>query len=159
MDETTKIIIATISGFVIAFFAEPVKIYFQNKAKLKNLQIAIYKEIIHNYALLRNFNGEGDFRPLIEFNNEYYIRTECYKQAITSELTLFYQLKEASAINHLYSFLSILSHEKLEQPLGYVIFFMGSLKGRLNNGVFNGKLMKQLAGDETFQQMLNPPKL
>jgi hypothetical protein len=30
MDETGKIIIATISGFTVAFFAEPIKLYFQN---------------------------------------------------------------------------------------------------------------------------------
>ena len=29
MDETTKVLIGTISGFIIAFFAEPVKSFFQ----------------------------------------------------------------------------------------------------------------------------------
>lgn len=40
MDETTKILIGTISGFVIAFFVEPVKIYFQNQGRKKNLRKA-----------------------------------------------------------------------------------------------------------------------
>ena len=48
MDETTKVIIATLSGFIIAFFAEPVKSYFQNRGQLHNLRVALYKEMVNN---------------------------------------------------------------------------------------------------------------
>lgn len=54
MDETTKVIIATLSGFIIAFFAEPVKSYFANRAKLNNLRIALYKELLYNYSTLKD---------------------------------------------------------------------------------------------------------
>lgn len=54
MDETLKIIIGTLSGFIIAFFAEPIKIYFQNKAKINYIRLAVYKEISHNYVVIYN---------------------------------------------------------------------------------------------------------
>ena len=46
MDETTKVLIGTISGFLIAFFAEPIKIYFSNNFKKRNIRLALYKEKI-----------------------------------------------------------------------------------------------------------------
>jgi hypothetical protein len=48
MDVTTKVIIATLSGFIIAFFAEPAKKNFLERTKLHNLKIALYKELIFN---------------------------------------------------------------------------------------------------------------
>ncbi len=104
MDETTKVIIATISGFIIAFFAEPVKSYFQNKTKLRNLKVALYKELIYDYFALINFSVETDADFLIPgYIAPYNLRTECYKQTLENELPLFYQLKEASLMNALYS--------------------------------------------------------
>jgi hypothetical protein len=41
MDDTLKIIIGTLSGFVIAFFAEPIKIFFQNRARINNIRLAV----------------------------------------------------------------------------------------------------------------------
>ena len=58
MDEILKITIGTVAGFVIAFFAEPVKIYFQNASKKKSLRLALYGELINNFMSLRFFlNG------------------------------------------------------------------------------------------------------
>jgi hypothetical protein len=33
MDNTLSVIIGTLSGFIIAFFAEPIKRYFEQKSK------------------------------------------------------------------------------------------------------------------------------
>jgi hypothetical protein len=55
MDDVTKIIIATISGFIVAFFAEPVKLYFQNKQRRDVFRFALYAEIYNNYRLLSTF--------------------------------------------------------------------------------------------------------
>jgi hypothetical protein len=103
MDETTKVIIATISGFVIAFFAEPVKNYFENKAKLRNLKIALYKEILYNYGSLKSLELSTNSMPFIRYMGEFALRTECYKNAIQNEVSLFYQLEETNAINTLHN--------------------------------------------------------
>src|SRR3989304_907108 len=102
MDETTKVLIGTLSGFLIAFFAEPVKIYFQNKTKLKNLKLALYKELLDNYWTLRDMKGVNE-KELVKFMHEFGIRMECYKNAIQNEVSLFYQLKESHSFNVLYS--------------------------------------------------------
>lgn len=99
MTETTQIIIATLSGFIIAFFAEPVKNYFANRSKLRNLKIALYKELCNNYSTL-NSNTRLDLVPTMLFYQSA-LRTECYEHALEHEISLFYQLDEASMINSL----------------------------------------------------------
>ena len=98
MDETTKVIIATISGFVISFLAEPVKNYFANRAKLHNLRIALYKEMLSNYIFMKAYGeNTSSFRP--ENVVQIVIRRECYTQSLENEVYLFYQLNEAHQIN------------------------------------------------------------
>jgi hypothetical protein len=96
-------LIATISGFIIAFLAEPVKTYFQNRAKLKNLRIALYKEILYNYSSLKTLDLTLSSAPFINYMGEFALRTECYKNAIQNEVSLFYQLEETNAINTLHN--------------------------------------------------------
>jgi hypothetical protein len=55
MDETIKVLIGTVSGFVIAFFAEPVKVFFQNRTGKQILRVALYKEILSNYWFLSTY--------------------------------------------------------------------------------------------------------
>jgi hypothetical protein len=100
MDETIKIIIATLSGFVIAFFAEPVKIYFQNSAKLEDLRIALYKEMEMNFFILDKVSKvEYSLSKWRSEFSEFSLRIECYKHAVENEVSLFYQLNEANTIN------------------------------------------------------------
>jgi hypothetical protein len=100
MDETTKVIIATLSGFIIAFFAEPVKNYFANKAKLHNLRVALYKELSINYSILDTL-APDDYSTFEWGGNypAYALRAECYKHALENEISTFYQMKEANLIN------------------------------------------------------------
>lgn len=102
MDETTKVIIATLSGFIIAFFAEPVKNYFENRAKLNNLRIALYKELLNNYKNVAMVIRGKDiaFKSRVKVLRNA-LRTECYKHALENEVSLFYRLEEANDINML----------------------------------------------------------
>src|SRR5690349_17561522 len=104
MDETTKVIIATLSGFIIAFFAEPVKNYFTNKSQLHNLRIALYTELISNYFALIHYAMDSTDTDAYTLYNvaKYELRTERYKYALQNELALFYQLREANVLSVAY---------------------------------------------------------
>src|SRR3989304_291447 len=103
MSDTTVTIIGMIAAFLTAILAEPAKNYFQNMGKLHNLRIALYKEMVHNYNILRRFvlDDFGSEFPPGEYLARHALRTECYKNAIQNELSLFYQLDEANLINSL----------------------------------------------------------
>jgi len=116
MDEATKILIGTISGFLIAFLAEPIKIHFQNQAKSRNLRIAIYKEIFFNYSLIK-WHFENDSIHNYTEEGKYLLQTECYKYAINQELSLFYQLNEAISVNAIYGYYMALSDVMNDQSL------------------------------------------
>src|SRR5260221_14496901 len=107
MDETTKILIGTISGFVIAFFAEPIKLLFQNDFKKRNLKTALYREMYNNYRSLEMFIDQSQQKMSqkegYEFFTEYSFRKECFQYYISNEPELFYQLREAVHINTIYS--------------------------------------------------------
>jgi hypothetical protein len=105
MGKTTKVIIATLSGFIIAFFAEPVKNFFQHRTKLKNLKTALYKEVIHNYTKISKLRPDGpdpaDRKQFRQYLGHYGLRIECYRNALQNELSLFYELSEANVFNEL----------------------------------------------------------
>lgn len=103
MDETTKILIGTISGFVIAFLAEPVKTHFETTARRKNLRRMLYHEIFENYSRLQVIRGTD--APPDDFNElaSSIIKVDCYNYAISNELSTYYQLREASSFNTIYS--------------------------------------------------------
>jgi hypothetical protein len=116
MDEATKIIIGTLSGFIIAFLAEPVKIYFQNVNKLSRLRKAFYKELHFNYLLCKKMaNKRGLKTPPTRGNLKGYIemsiedtKSQYYEQIIQSELDMFYQIEESTAIHNLHGSLKFL---------------------------------------------------
>ena len=120
MNEVLTVLIGTLSGFIIAFFAEPVKTYYQNMEKVHNLRVALYKELFLNYVSLEAWvldeekleskaktktrgktkakTESGNYRTE-EYVAQYALRTDCYKHALQNDLTLFYQLPEALAIS------------------------------------------------------------
>ena len=53
--EYLKTLISIFTGFVTAFLAEPVKVYFTNRAKKDNMKKALYGEIISIYNSLFAF--------------------------------------------------------------------------------------------------------
>ncbi|MCI0550285.1 MAG: hypothetical protein L0287_04980, partial [Anaerolineae bacterium] len=85
-----------------AFFAEPVKSYFANRAKLHYLRIALHKELLNNYLALSSLQiKDKSSSRMYEYMSRHGLRTECYRNALQNELHLFYQLEEANRLNFL----------------------------------------------------------
>lgn len=102
MDETTKILIGTISGFIIAFFAEPVKTYFTNKSSQNRLRKVLYHEVYENLIMFkdlsqRNLKGISTIELFQRI-----VQKDGYEYAHSNEITVFYQLREAIIFNKLY---------------------------------------------------------
>lgn len=175
MDETTKVIIATLSGFIIAFFTEPVKSYFANKAKLHNLRLALYKELLSNYATV-----DTAIRHDVALTMFFYqpsLRTECYKHALGNEISLFYQLDEATSLNTLQgdivrrlldfsNYAKSLSHEEFKVKNftlneqfkslagAFITFFIIAVRDEL----FDNKLLKKISKNQYEDIMTLDPK-
>ena len=174
MDETIKIIVGTLSGFVIAFLAEPIKLFFQTTAKKNNLRKGLYHEIAHNYSVLANLfekNDEDDNEVFVADNLEnaaLLVRTECYKYVISQETYLFYQLKEAATINIIYSTLemifSIANYEATKKDFASLVktirklniepnvrLFLEAVKRSLDNTTLDKKLMMKTIGKNVYK--------
>lgn len=116
MDETMKIIFGTLSGFIIAFLAEPIKIYFQNINKLNQSRKALYKELYFNFQLCRNIARKRGLKtPPTRGNLKAYIdmcvedvKSQYYEQVIHSNLDTFYQFEESTALHNLHGGLKFL---------------------------------------------------
>lgn len=112
MDDGTKVIIATISGFAAAFFAEPVKLYFQNKQKTDIFRFALYAEIYNNYRLLSTFvrihkdNEPNQVKTFFDGTIKDSLRIDCYTRLSSQHPDTYYQFKEFIIINMLYSYLT-----------------------------------------------------
>jgi len=112
MDETTKVIVGTISGFIVAFLVEPVKLFFQNKSRKKYFQLALYSEIYNNYRFLSSFlivyheNNPHQLKAFFDGAIKNSIRLDCYSQFVSKFPDVYYQLKESSIINMLYAYLT-----------------------------------------------------
>lgn len=157
MDETTKILIGTISGFVIAFLAEPVKLYFQNSLKRKDLRRAIYYEIYANWivanAMIDSLKEEEQIE-VIKRGISYGLRTECFQRYTSHDIVMFYQLKEAGDINLLYAYLRPLidwnqlsDEESVEyDPKVLLTLFASEVKQMLQSNKLNEKFMNKAVG-------------
>ena len=97
-------LIGTISGFIIGFLAEPVKIFFNNRNEKNNLRSALYREMICNYNGLKNLLymikekkvSEDAFLP----NYQNCIKFDLYNYARSEKKIMsFYQLPEANEID------------------------------------------------------------
>ena len=168
-------IIATLSGFIIAFLAEPVKTYFQNRAKLRNLRIALYKELINNYFALTHYTAQDDFGFFTaEYTARHSLRTECYKQALQNDLSSFYELVEANAINVLYAHISMIMNvtsdltsifgkrgvKKATPPI-YTEFsntFRWMFVTSFYSRTFDGKTLKRLVSPKQYREIMEKGK-
>ncbi len=176
MDETTKVLIGTLSGFLIAFLVEPAKPYFQNREKLKNLRLALYKELIHNFRYFEPFLQAGIEKDLdrqfryFKTLGLYVIRDECYKQAISSQLDLFYQLAEANELNDVYSRLSIArdsiakeavtarerKQRAIDAELAFVCrYFVMSVANGFGVGKFDKGILEHIVDREKYLEILH----
>jgi len=175
MDETTKVIIATLSGFIIAFFAEPVKNYFADRAKLHNLRVALYTELINNYYALTHFTLHGtDADSYTLFHvPKYELRMECYKHAIQNELSLYYQLKEANVLNIIYVRINQLMNLSSDLPAIYGKRGMKSIPSiftqhsntfkymfttSFSHRTFDARILRKLVTPEQFKEVMEKGK-
>ena len=168
MDESLKVAIATISGFLIAFFAEPVKIYFQQWARKKGVQRALYHELYFNYDSLRRFvdNQRGEFTKKdlhkFVFNAKYATHLDAYQYYTSHDIDLFYQLVEATDFNWLYALLNRLldnlgaRFESKDDPI--IVFneiknYLRSYKDAIDTGRLDKKLLVSIVGKETIKSI------
>lgn len=114
MDETTKVLIGTISGFLIAFFAEPIKIYFSNNFKKRNIRLALYKEFYHNIYLMQPhlIKDKNGFEKL----HKHFFIFDAYNHFIAKETETFYQLKESGDLIAFYKMLNLILLRSFEDP-------------------------------------------
>ncbi len=169
MDESLKITIATISGFVIAFFAEPVKIYFQRRDRREGIRKALYQELYFNYESLRRFvDGRGETITRDEFhrfvfNLKWLSHTEAYQHYMTHDIDLFYQLKESMVINWLYGQLISLIEtararfDAKDDPnitLNIVKNYLQAYKENAGNGKFDRRFLVKCIGIEKLKLVL-----
>lgn len=166
MDETTKILIGTISGFIIAFFAEPVKRYFENKSKLQHLRTALYKEMIQNFLMLES--ALDDFRNNEKSNimaGQPLMLNDCYRYVVSQETALYYQLTEARLINMFYKLLDMF----MKIPEGGKAFrtvsakdivegLVGIVHGGLDMGTLDKKLAKKVISKQEIESILKELK-
>jgi hypothetical protein len=176
MDESLKIIVGTLSGFVVAFLAEPIKLFFQTAIKKNNLRKGLYHEIAHNYSALKHLFRKTDEEGDEEFDESslktasQLIRTECYRYVISQETYLFYQIKEAATINILYSLLDMIfilfnsETDKGDYESMLTFFrkvniredirsYLDSVKNSLDHKVLDKKLMIKIIGKNVYMNI------
>jgi len=164
--------VVTIIGMIAAFITasvtplitESVKNFLQHRTKLQQLKLALYKEMLHNFQLLRlyeNATEESEIHLGIEVIQPN-IRTECYKQTLERELILFYQLNEANFINLLYSrltpIISIVNRgEFAESPMMLPLrckHYVSASSSYFYRDLLDKKLASNLMSQRDFQNLL-----
>lgn len=178
MDNTTVTIIGMIAAFMTAFitsfFAEPVKNYFQHKTKLHHLRMALYKELVSNYLLLEVFDGKDTDANTLSIYAEIAIRNESYKHALEKNLTEFYELREAMAINSLYGTLNMLCklHSVNLPTIGQTLpaqeipkffnamrtVFLETMAARVYEERLNNRILRKLLNPSAYNELVNKGK-
>jgi hypothetical protein len=131
-------LLGVILAFIVGFFAEPIKLFFTNRNEKNLLRKALYQEMAFMYSRLNNighmnsiYDWETFKKSLISLK-----RTEAYDYAKTKPM-LFYQLKEASAINQVYS--------------NFNVYFDGFLFKNVNEHIANAapvaRILEMLVAD------------
>jgi hypothetical protein len=152
--EAVKLIIATSSGFLIAFSAEPIKLYATGLHRKNALRFALYKEILiflDAVQLFLKYSIEGEN---ISMNHSFPSTTFVYDHAMVEPM-IFYNLKEAIQIQRIYMDLKLLLNviEKSDADKKVVLLMAETILKRssmiLKDKRFNRKILrsatKQLA--------------
>ena len=156
MDEATKILIGTISGFVIAFLAEPVKGYFNNNTLRSRLRRVLYHEVYENFMLFKKLL-QKDLSGIS--SQDFFQRTlqkDGYEYAISNEITTFYQLKEAIIFNELYLFIKYLCQINItnnQDALKEMIsLYIESVENGFKDKSLDKQFMVKTVGKKKFQE-------
>jgi hypothetical protein len=103
-------VLATLLGFLAAFFAEPVKTTFLHKQKVQNLRKALYKEILSLLDSIRIYidASSNEDINMKDFSISSFLMSdfEAYQFAM-SEPLLFYELPESQYINRIYKHIQL----------------------------------------------------
>jgi hypothetical protein len=150
-----QLIIGTISGFLIAFFAEPVKIHFTSKANIRATRLALYREIISNYQLLRSTRDSTNAIQGQEGNInvgtsliKYSMRRECYDHLLKEDPSALYQLEDALVINRLYAqIMAIADFVKGKDfvSLSFITFAIDQIGRPIALGELKASVVKQVS--------------
>ena len=140
--EAWKLIIGTVSGFIIAFFSEPVKFYFSKIEKKKQLKESLYREMIQLYSNLQNiieFCRLGKIHvDQLRVNLEN-LSCGCYEFTKKDPL-LFYELSEATHIDALYKNFYLLFKVHHNDVLAYAEVALSGFEGKVKNDILDRKL-------------------
>ena len=161
--EIWKTTITALASFILAFSAEPIKIYFSNKARKRQFKNALYREIqqIHSQLIdIRAFvvQGKMDAGGVIFALNR--ITCQAYQTA-KGDPFLLYELKEAIDFDVLYKNLELLqqmaskstafqleklpSQNSLPTLMAYLDAALISFKAKMSNGSMEVKAIEKLA--------------
>jgi hypothetical protein len=95
-------ITGTISGFIIATFADIFKGWIQRKIEHNQLRNMLYQEVLNNHRIVQSLNSNLSLTEL-KSTITYRLSIEGYEYIKTNRVSLFYELREASCLNELYS--------------------------------------------------------
>lgn len=144
--EYLKTLISVFAGFITAFLAEPVKVYFTNKAKNRNLRRALYGELLGIYNSLLTFLVSAEERGInVPFSKVVNTNFDCYKFA-KSDPALFYQLKEASVISQAYNNIALLKQEaesgiEIEKSISIAKLIVFQIESLMQNKKLNQRIV------------------
>jgi hypothetical protein len=162
MDEWVKIIIGTLLGFIVAVITEPLKRCIENKSKLRNLRIALYKEMIQNFFMLeqalQEYKNENNSNIMV---GQPLLIVDCYRYVVSQETALYYQLSEARLINMFYKLVDMLigipEGEKQFRTVSakdIIESIVGLVRGGLDTGILNKKLAEKVISKQEIENIL-----
>ena len=158
--ETT---ITALASFIVAFYAEPIKIYFSNKARKRQFKNALYREILQIHSQLSDIRAFVVQKRMDESGFIFALnRITCQAyQTAKADPFLLYELKEAIDFDVLYKNLELLQQLALksmsfeqEQPpnqnllfnlMAYLDAALISFKAKVSNGSLEVKAIEKLA--------------
>lgn len=130
MNENWEIVIGTISGtisgFLIATFADIVKGWLQRRIEHNRLRDMLYQEVLNNHKIVQSLFpklSHSDLISIIRFR----LSIEGYEFVKANHIALFYELREASCFNQLYSICKQLQSVSERTPKVKIEKLTGSL--------------------------------
>jgi hypothetical protein len=158
--EFWQIIIGTLSGFIVAFLAEPVKTYFETHRKKTQLRRALYGEILSVYVSMYDFlsflHGEALTEERFMRNIQRCVMFDCYNYAKTDPTT-FYQLPEATIINTIYRNFRLLAENPFEndkQRIEYTKMALSVIERNVENGELDKNILFRVASNARAKKLL-----
>jgi hypothetical protein len=156
--EWVKVLIGAIVGFVSGVFTDFLKNALTEKKRKKRLRYAIYSELMQMYTAARvmteiDLQKTSTDKARAVFRS---LRIDAYEFA-KSQADIFFELREAFVIEHLYRKLHFLNHiDELDTTAIYAQSeqFVKSINDVLDDGELNRKVFSR-AAETTFGNRKN----